>query len=293
MTPPRLAGFGLGLRPEHYTEFISAPQRVDWLEVLTDNYLVPGGKPLYYLDRIRQDYPMVMHGVAMNIGSTDPIDTDYIASVKTLAERIEPVFISDHLCWTGVNNRRLHDLLPLPYTEQAVIHVADRIQQIQDLLGRRLLIENVSTYIQADVSPHNSMMSEWEFVSAIVERADCDLLLDVNNIYVSARNAGFDPLHYLKAIPLTRVRQIHLAGHSDYGDHCIDTHDQPVCAAVWSLYRATLQQAGTIPTMIERDDRIPRLPELIAELDMARAIAVDLAMDPCDLPIAGDRHAIA
>ncbi len=272
---PTLTGFGLGLRPEHYLDFTAQPQPVDWLEILTDNYLVPGGKPLYYLDSIRQDYPMVMHGVAMNLGSTDPLNIDYLKSVKTLADRVEPLLISDHLCWTGMNGQYLHDLLPLPYTDEAVNHVADRIQKVQDILQRRLTIENVSAYLQA-ATP----MQEWEFVSAIIEKADCHLLLDVNNIYVSARNSNFDPQQYIDAIPIHRVKQIHLAGHSDYGDHCIDTHDHPVCDAVWSLYRDTISLAGPIPTMIERDDNIPALPELLAELAIARAIAKEAIASP-------------
>ncbi|MBU3071312.1 DUF692 domain-containing protein [Aestuariicella sp. G3-2] len=268
MKTKALSGFGLGLRPEHYLDFLREPQRVDWLEILTDNYLVPGGKPIYYLDRIREQYPMVMHGVAMNIGSSDPLDLEYIHEVKALADRVQPLLVSDHLCWTGVKGARMHDLLPLPYTEEAIIHVADRIQNIQDILQRRLVIENVSTYLQA-ATP----MQEWEFVTAIVEQADCELLLDVNNIYVSARNSNFDPRTYIDTIPMHRVRQIHLAGHSDYMDHCIDTHDQPVCDDVWELYRYTIERAGDIPTMIERDDNIPPLNELISELDIARNIS--------------------
>ncbi|WP_439135005.1 MNIO family bufferin maturase [Pseudomaricurvus sp.] len=268
MTTAALDGFGLGLRPEHYHDFLEKPQRVEWLEILTDNYLVPGGKPLYYLDRIREQYPVVMHGVAMNIGSCDPLDLEYLHSVKKLADRVQPLLLSDHLCWTGVKGSRLHDLLPLPYTDEAVTHVSDRIQKIQDILQRRLTIENVSTYVQA-----RAPLEEWEFVNAIVEKADCELLLDVNNIYVSARNSDFNPQRYIDAIPIHRVRQIHLAGHSDYGDHCIDTHDQPVCDEVWDLYRYTIERSGSIPTMIERDDNINSLSELIAELDIAREIS--------------------
>lgn len=268
MKTSALKGFGLGLRPEHYLDFVSEPQRVDWLEILTDNYLVPGGKPIHYLDQIREHYPMVMHGVAMNIGSSDPLDLEYIHAVKTLADKVEPLLISDHLCWTGVQGARMHDLLPLPYTDEAIIHVAERIQKIQDLLQRRLVIENVSTYLQA-ATP----MQEWEFVSAIVEKADCELLLDINNIYVSARNSNFDPCTYIDTIPMHRVRQIHLAGHSDYDDHCIDTHDQPICEDVWELYRYTIERTGDIPTMIERDDNIPELGVLIDELDIARNIS--------------------
>ena len=177
-----LRGFGLGLRPEHYGDFLAAPQAVDWLEILSDNYLVPGGKPLYYLERIRRDYPLAMHGVAMNLGTCDPLDLGYLQDLKRLADRIEPAVVSDHLCWTGVEGAHLHDLLPLPYTEEAVRHVAGRIRQAQDLLDRRLTIENVSTYVEAQAP-----MREWEFVSAIAEEADCDLLVDINNIYVSSR----------------------------------------------------------------------------------------------------------
>ncbi|MDW5417849.1 DUF692 domain-containing protein [Iodobacter sp. CM08] len=264
---PLLTGFGLGLRPEHYADFLAQAQPVDWLEVISDNYLVPGGKPLYYLDKIRRDYPMVMHGVAMNLGSVDPIDLNYLAEIKALAERIEPLAISDHLCWTGVDGKYLHDLLPIPYTDEAVKHVARRILQVQDFLGRRLVIENASTYLEAKADLH-----EWEFISAILQEADCHILLDINNIYVSSRNHGFDPLRYLQGIPRQRIAYIHLAGHTDHGDHCIDTHDQPICAEVWSLYTEALRQWGAIPTMIERDANIPVLPELLAELNHAREI---------------------
>jgi uncharacterized protein (UPF0276 family) len=263
-----LHGFGLGLRPEHYADFVESRQSVDWLEILSDNYLVPGGKPLFYLDKIRQDYPLAMHGVAMNIGSCDPLDIHYLQSIKKLAERVEPAIISDHLCWTGIAGKRLHDLLPLPYTEEAVKHVADRILQAQDILGRRLAIENLSAYLEADTS-----MREWEFVGAVAQAADCDLLVDINNIYVSSRNQGFDPLVYLNALPKNRVKQFHLAGHIDCGDYCIDTHDHPVCNDVWDLYAQAIELFGDVPTMIERDDNIPPLPELLDELQLAKAIA--------------------
>ena len=260
-----LSGFGLGLRPEHYQDFITQKQPLDWLEILSDNYLVAGGKPLFYLDQIRQDYPLVMHGVAMNIGSIDPLNFDYLTALKQLAKRIEPVLISDHLCWTGVHNQYLHDLLPLPYTDETIQHVANRILQIQDFLGRRLVIENLSSYIQSDTG-----MSEWEFIGAVCQQADCDLLLDINNIYVSSHNHGFDPLDYLHGIPAQRVRQIHLAGHSQHENYLIDTHDQPVCDEVWQLYQQAIHHLGFIPTMIERDGNIPPLPELLAEVNHAR-----------------------
>jgi hypothetical protein len=264
---PAIAGFGLGLRSEHYMDFLASIQRVDWLEILTDNYLVPGGKPLFYLDRIRRDYPLAMHGVAMNLGSTDPLDYEYLEALKALAQRVEPAVISDHLCWTGVDGKHLHDLLPLPYTEEAVKHVANRIIQVQEFLGCRIAIENVSSYLQA-----NTAVNEWEFYNAVAATADCDLLLDINNIYVSSRNHGFDPLDYLQAIEKSRVRQFHLAGHSDYGDYCIDTHDHPVCPEVWQLYVQAVEIFGAVPAMIERDDNIPPLAELIAELDYAREL---------------------
>jgi hypothetical protein len=241
---------------------------VDWLEILSDNYLVPGGKPLFYLDKIRCDYPIAMHGVAMNLGSLDPLDIDYIQSIRSLAQRVEPAVISDHICWTGFAGRRLHDLLPLPYTQEAVNHLSTRIRQVQDILGRRLVIENVSSYMEADTP-----LREWEFVSAIAEAADCELLVDINNIYVSGHNHGFDPREYLQALPRHRVRQFHLAGHSQSGALCIDTHDQPVCDGVWELYRHAAELFEYVPVMIERDGNIPPLADLVQELDQARHLA--------------------
>ncbi len=262
-------GFGLGLRKEHYESILAERPSVDWFEILTENYLVEGGKPLYYLDRIRADYPLVMHGVSLSIGSTDPIDCAYLSQLKALIERVEPVWVSDHLCWTGVDGINLHDLLPLPYTEETLQHVVARVCQVQEFLGRRLLLENVSSYI----SYAHSELAEWDFLREVAERADCLILLDINNIYVSARNHGFDPLAYLQAIPSLRVLQFHLAGHSDLGDLVIDTHDQPVCDQVWGLFQAAAQRFGPVSTMIERDDRIPPLADLLAELDQARQIA--------------------
>jgi uncharacterized protein len=265
-----LNGFGLGLRTDHYAEFRATPARqlgVDWLEVISENYLVPGGKPLAHLDAIRRDSPMVMHGVSMSIGGTDALDLGYLRELKALAERIEPAWISDHLCWTGVDGRNLHDLLPLPYTEEALRHVAARVMRVQDLLGRRLVLENVSSYVGWAADE----MSEWEFIAELSRRADCELLLDVNNVYVSATNHGFDPHAFIDALPADRVRQIHLAGHETNDDgFLVDTHDHPVCEAVWALYRHTIARMGPIPTMIERDDHIPPLAELVAELDRAR-----------------------
>ena len=264
-----LAGFGLGLRTPHYEAVLNEPHAIDWLEVITENYLVPGGKPLHYLERVRERFPLVMHGVSLSIGSTDPLDREYLAAVRALTARIEPHWISDHLCWTGIDGRNLHDLLPLPYTEEALATVVARVLEVQDALGRQILLENVSSYLTF----HASDMSEWEFLREVAQRADCAILLDINNIYVSSVNHGFDPLTYLKAIPKDRVRQFHLAGHSDLGGHLIDTHDQPIVEPVWSLYCAAVAHFGAVPTMIERDDNIPPLDELLAELQMARDFA--------------------
>lgn len=265
-------GFGLGLRPDHYAEFLAGPQPVDWLEIISENYMVPGGKPLAMLDAIRADYPVVMHGVSLSIGSDEPLDFDYLGQLKTLEQRVEPLWISDHLCWTGINAHNTHDLLPLPYDAPALDCVVGNIGRVQDYLGRRILIENPSSY----VTFRSSDRSEWEFLAEMAERADCLLLLDVNNIYVSARNHGFDPLDYLAGLPADRIQQIHLAGHSDMGDYVIDTHDAAVCDAVLELYARAIGIFGPVATMIERDDDIPPLADVIAELDRARALAASV-----------------
>ena len=266
--PPRL-GFGLGLRPDHYEAILAEAPRVDWFEAISENYMVGGGKPLRWLERIRADYPVVLHGVSLSIGSCDTLDRAYLIELKALAERIRPAWISDHLCWTGIAGRNMHDLLPLPHTEEAVHHIAARVREVQDFLGRRILLENVSSYAVFK----DSRLAEWDFLKAIAEEADCLLLLDINNIYVNSQNHGFDPLDYLRAIPVSRVQQIHLAGHSRNGALLIDTHDHPVPEGVWELYAAAVRRFGAVATMIERDDRIPPLQELVAELDRARAIA--------------------
>jgi len=272
-----IEGFGLGLRVEHYRDFVERrPAGVDWLEILSENYLVPGGKPLHFLDTIRRDYPMAMHGVSMSIGGTDPLDRDYLAQLKALAARVEPAWISDHLCWTGVAGTNLHDLMPLPYTEEALRHVVSRIGAVQDALGRRILIENVSSY----VGYAGDELNEWEFLAALAERADCLLLLDVNNVYVNSVNHGFDPRRFIDAIPAARVRQIHLAGHEDHGDWIVDTHDHPVAAPVWALYEYTVRRLGAVPAMIERDDNIPPLDDLLDELALARRHAARAALHP-------------
>lgn len=262
-------GFGLGLRPEHYETVVTEHPAVDWFEIITENYLVLGGKPLYYLDKIRERYPMVMHGVSMSIGSADPLDWAYLQEVKQLSRRVKPHWISDHLCWTGVHSKNMHDLLPLPYTDEAVNHIVERVQQVQDFLGQRILLENVSSY----VTYKESAMTEWDFLKEISERADCLILLDVNNIYVSAINHEFEPMDYIRAMPRDRVYQLHLAGHSDKGDYRIDTHDADIIDPVWDLYKEALNHLGQVSTMIERDDNIPPLAQLLDELNHARVLA--------------------
>ena len=262
-------GFGLGLRTDHYETILAGQPRVDWFEILSENYMVGGGKPLSFLDRFAERYPLVMHGVSLSIGSTDKLDRAYLIELKALAERVHPLWISDHLCWTGVVSRNLHDLMPLPYTEEALRHVVARVREVQDFLGRRIVIENVSSY----VSYTHSTLTEWDFIAELAKAADCLVLLDVNNIYVSAQNHGFEPLDFLDALPKDRIQQIHLAGHTHNGDLLIDTHDQPVPDPVWQLYVEAIRRFGAVATMIERDDNIPPLEDLLVELDQARALA--------------------
>lgn len=265
-------GFGLGLRKEHYHAILDAPDQqalnIDWFEIVTENYLVEGGKPLYYLDQICERYPVVMHGVSMSIGSTEALNMDYLKQVKQLAQRTNAHWISDHLCFTGLDGINSHDLLPLPYTDETIQFVANKIKQAQDFLGRRMLIENVSSYI----TYKQSGMTEWEFVTAIAEESDSLMLLDINNIFVSAFNHGFNALEYLDGVPAERVQQHHLAGHTQYDDYIIDTHDHDVVDGVWELYAEAVKRYDNVSTMIERDDNIPELPEVLKELQMARDI---------------------
>lgn len=264
-------GFGLGARPKHYEDLL-ASQPVDWLEALTENYLVPGGKPLHYLHRLSERYPIVLHGVSLSIGGSDKLDRDYLAQVRALAKNIDARWISDHLCWTGVDGVNLHDLMPVPFTGEALRHIAARIRDVQDFFGRRILIENVSSYL----SYRDNEMAEWQFLSALAQEADCLLLLDINNVYVTSINHGFDALEYLRGMPIERVQQFHLAGHSNAGTHLIDTHDAPVADAVWELYAAAVRRFGAASPMIERDANIPDLSELLDELNKARNIAASL-----------------
>lgn len=261
-------GFGLGLRKEHYNTILETSPDIDWFEVLTENYLVPGGKPLYFLDQICERYPVVMHGVSMSLGSHDPLDMNYLRQVKELAERTQAKWVSDHMCFTGVDGVNAHDLLPLPCTEEAVKHMSAKISQAQDFLGRQILVENASTYI----TYKQSDMTEWDFTMAVAEESDSLILLDINNIYVSSVNHGFDPIDYLDGISVDRVQQHHIAGHSQYDGYIIDTHDHEVVQDVWDLYAEAIKRYGEVSTMIERDDNIPELPELLAELQIARDI---------------------
>jgi uncharacterized protein (UPF0276 family) len=257
------------LRTDHFQYVVDEQPAVDWFEITSENFMVAGGKPRYYLRTIGERYPLVMHGVSMSFGSSDPLDYHYLSRLKRLADEVRPAWISDHLCWTSVGQVNSHDLLPLPYNEEAVLHVVERVRQVQDYLGRQILLENVSSYL----GYHVSDMQEWEFLAEICERADCKILLDINNIYVSARNHGFSPDDYLEAMDPCRVQQFHLAGHSDYGHYVIDTHDHDIVDPVWDLYRQALRRFGPVSTMIERDDQIPPFGELAAELDIARTIA--------------------
>jgi hypothetical protein len=272
-------GVGVGLRPKHYPRILEAlaPTRlgIDFFEAISENYMVPGGRPPRVLEEVRARFPVVLHGVSLNVGSADPLDTGYLAELAALAHRYEPAWISDHLCWTGVRRRNLHDLLPLPYTEAVVAHVAERVMRVQDRLGRRIALENVSSYLayQADGMP------EWEFLVRIAERADCGILLDVNNVFVSAHNHGFEPEPYLAAIPPERVFQIHLAGHSEAGPLLIDTHDHLVRGEVWALFEVALRRLGPVSTLIEWDDHIPELETLAAEAARAREILARVARE--------------
>ncbi|MDQ2995008.1 MAG: DUF692 domain-containing protein [Pseudomonadota bacterium] len=263
-------GFGLGLRPKHYQDVINnKPKEIDWFEVISEDYLIDGGNPLHYLSKIREDYPIVLHGVSLSIGSCDPIDYDYLQQLKNLSERIQPAWVSDHFCWTGVNGNNIHDLMPLPYTAEGLDHVVERIQRVQDFLGRRILLENPSSY----VSYTDQQMSEQDFIRETAERADCLLLLDVNNVYVSSFNHNFNPIEYLDAIPIDRVQQFHMAGHTNNVTHIIDTHDHPIVDPVWNLFAYAVKRFGRVSAMIERDDNIPPLPELIEELERLKSIA--------------------
>lgn len=274
LSPPApFHGFGLGLRREHYPNFLASRVPVDFVEVISENFMVEGGQPRHILRQIRERHPVVLHGVSMSVGSADGLRRDYLDRLKALADDIDPLFISDHLSWSRIGNFNSHDLLPLPYTEEALAAVCRNIDMAQNILGRAMLFENASSYLAFD----GAHMTEWEFIGEMSRRTGCGLLLDVNNIYVSAKNNGFDADDYLDGIPFQRVRQIHLAGHSQGQDLLIDTHDAPVSDGVWRLYANAIARCGPVATMIERDDNIPALHELLAELDLARSLGLKAA----------------
>jgi uncharacterized protein (UPF0276 family) len=261
-------GCGIGLRKEHFDTVLGERPEVPFFEVITENFLVDGGRPLEVLDRIRRDYPIALHGVSMSLGSAEPLDPGYLRRLKALVGRVEPSVVSDHLCWTGVGGHNSHDLLPLPRTEEAARATARKIRRAQEALGRRILIENISSYVEFEASA----MSEAEFLEAIVEEADCGILLDVNNLYVNARNHGVDAVQFLDRLPAGRVGQMHLAGHEDHGELVIDTHDHPVADAVWALYRSAVERFGAVPTLIEWDAKIPPFEVVLEEAGRAEAL---------------------
>lgn len=273
MSAPSFSGFGLGLRKPHYAEFLETDVPVDFVEVISENFMIDGGRPRDILHKVRERYPLALHGVSMSVGSAHGLDRAYLARLRALVDEIEPLFVSDHLSWSRTPAFNSHDLLPIPYTLEALDIVCANISEAQDALGRTMLIENPSSYI----SFAQSEMTEWEFLHVVSDRTGCDLLLDVNNIYVSAVNHGFDPFAYAGGLPMDRVRQIHLAGHSQGESLLIDTHDKPVPAPVWSLFAHVMERAGPVAVMIERDDDIPPLADLMAELDMARALLPEKA----------------
>jgi uncharacterized protein (UPF0276 family) len=246
-------GIGLGLRTPHYTHILGQEPEVGWFEALSENYMDSGGRPRYVLNKVAEKYPVVLHGVSLGIGNTDPVDFDYLRKLKALAKEVKAHWISDHLCWTGVMGRNSHDLLPVPYNEEMLAHCVERVRTISDFLGQSFVIENPSSY----VAFANTTMTEWEFLARLAEEADCGLLLDVNNIYVSSFNHSFDPNEYVDAIPADRVVQIHLAGHTNYGTHIIDTHTGHVIDEVWALYARAIQRCGPVSTMVEWDQDIP------------------------------------
>jgi uncharacterized protein len=259
-------GFGVGLRRPHYARVLDEHPTIDWFEVISENFMQDGGRPLEVLEGVRAHYPVVMHGVSLSVGSDDPLDRGYLEALHAAARRFEPAWVSDHLCWTGVGGHNLHDLLPLPYTEETVRYVAERIRQVQEILERTIAIENVSSYMAF----RNSQMQEWQFLNAVADEADCAILLDINNVFVSAFNHHFDPIRYIDAISPARVVQFHLAGHSDHGLYLLDSHDHPIRAEVWQLYEHAVRHFGSVPTLIEWDDNIPELEVLAAAADEAR-----------------------
>jgi uncharacterized protein (UPF0276 family) len=260
-------GHGIGLRTQHYPRVLDETAHPDWFEVISENFMLRGGRPLAVLEKARAAAPIVLHGVSLSLGSVDPLNEPYLDELAALAAHVEPAWVSDHLCWGSIGGHYAHDLLPLPYTEEALAHVVERVRRVQERLGRRILVENVSSYVTFT----HSAMPEWEFLAAVAERADCGILLDVNNIYVSAVNHGFTPEAYVDGVPAARVGQIHLAGHTDKGTHLLDSHAGRVIPAVWALYRRAVARSGRVSTLVEWDEDVPELEEVLAEAERARA----------------------
>ncbi len=267
------AAAGIGLRAPHHGDLLASRPAIGWLEAHSENYFPRGGAQPAILERLRADYPLALHGVGLSIGSADPLDAAHVAALQRLIERFEPALVSEHLCWGAIGGQHLNDLLPLPYTEEALRHVAARVSELQHRLGRQVLIENVSSYLQFA----GATLTEWEFLSALVAATGCALLLDVNNVYVNARNHGFDPQAFIVALPAAAVAEIHLAGHEvrcvDGVELRVDTHDRPLCDAVWSLYEFALARLGPVPTLVEWDTDLPPLPVLLAEAARADDVA--------------------
>ncbi len=262
-------GFGLGLRTTHYRDFLnSKPENVDWLEIISETFLLDGGRPLHYLEQFKEKYRLVPHGVSLSIGSVDPLDWNYLERLKKLIQKINAPWFSDHICWTKVHGKNMHNLMPLPYTDEVVNFIADKIRAVQDFMGIPFIFENVSSYIEFS----SSQMPEWEFVAKLAEKADCGILLDVNNVFVSSFNHSFDPMTYMKHMPADRVLQYHIAGHKDKGDYILDTHDHDIRDEVWDLYTKTAPLFQDVSLLLERDDHIPPLKDLLKELDYARKI---------------------
>ncbi len=271
-------GIGIGLRTVHFGEILAGKPALDWFEVLSENFLDTGGRPLHVLDRVVERFPVALHGVSLSIGSTDALDRAYLQKLKALAKRTRARWVSDHLCWTGVLGRNTHDLLPLPYDRATLRHVTRRVKQVQDVLERPLVLENPSTYL----AYARSTMTEWEFLTALCDATGCALLLDVNNVYVSSFNHGFDPRQYIDGIPADRVVQVHLAGHTHHGTHILDTHDGPAISEVWKLFARLCARTGPVSTLYEWDASIPKLAAVVREAAKARPFLTAVAATGTD-----------
>jgi len=261
-------GFGIGLRPKHYADLLKNPPKVDWLEIISENFMLDGGRSMSYLEQFQERYKIIPHGVSLSIGSSNSLDWTYLKKLKKLVAQLDPPWFSDHLCWNHYGKKYLHNLMPLPYTSEIIDYVAERIRVVQDYIERPMLIENVSSYVEFT----GSTMPEWTFLSEVSEKADCGILLDINNIYVSAKNHHFDPMLYLRSVPKQRVRQYHIAGHDDQGSYILDSHDHAIRDEVWALYTEAIPLFGDVSLMIERDEHIPSLSDLLKELNYAKAL---------------------